>query len=387
MMMRIKCQQADTLAEGRTSQPNEALPSVLGHDPSINASTFGSRTPSPQKRRRKKPKVKSVARFPFRALLLRYFVAIAPYRAQSTLANEKRILNRISLIIDPDGALPDGYACAPKKIREAEVSRFIEKMKELGLKSSTQKKYLQYLNNFLVWCGNPIVGKMRQFRHVRFPSEVEDEIACLSDSELEALLSAACEIRGWDGTVCRLMVSVYPYTGLRPSELRTLRFEDVDLVNGEIRVSRPKGENTYGKHRTVPILEHIRPAVEEFIGAREEYLTDHGVKEHEALVPYCTTKRTVRCYTQAEWAKIKGVLEETSGVRFKLKDFRSTFCQQSIDKGAKLVSVSKILGHSNSMTTEKFYGRIKDKAACNDIQRAWKEAHAQSVSKCVVPLN
>jgi len=152
-------------------------------------------------------------------------------------------------------------------------------------------------------------------------------------------------------------------------------------------VSCPKGVNVYGKHRTVPILEHVRPALEEFIGAREEYLSSHGAKEHEALVPYYTSRGTVRCFVQAEWAKIKAVLEETSGVRFKLKDLRSTFCQQSIDNGAELTSVSKILGHSNSATTEKFYGRIKDKAACNDIQRAWKEAHAQTVTKCVVPSN
>jgi integrase len=267
------------------------------------------------------------------------------------------------------------------------VSRFIEEMKDLKLKPSTQKKYLQYLDNFLVWCGNPIIGKMRQFRHVHFPNEVEDEIACLSEAELGFLLSAAYEIEGWNGSICRLIVAVYPSTGLRPSELRTLRFEDVDLTNNEIRVSCPKGENAYGKHRTVPILEHVRLALEEFIGAREEYLSSHGAKEHELLVPYYTSRGTVRCFTQAEWAKIKAILEETSGVRFKLKDFRSTFCQHSIDNRAKLSSVSKILGHSSSQTTEKFYGRIRDKAACDDIQRAWKEAHAQTVTKCVVPPN
>ena len=104
-------------------------------------------------------------------------------------------------------------------------------------------------------------------------------------------------------------------------------------------------------------------------------------------VPYCTTRGTMRYYTQAEWAKVKAQLEENSGVRFKLKDFRSTFCQQSIDKGAKPSSVSKIMGHSNSVTTERFYGRIKDKAACDNMQRAWKGAHAQTVTKCVVPSN
>lgn len=158
-------------------------------------------------------------------------------------------------------------------------------------------------------------------------------------------------------------------------------------IRVQARVSRPKGQGLHGKHRTVPILEHVRPALEEFLYAREEYLREHGVKEHEVLVPYCTSRGTVRYFTQAEWSKLKGVLQEVSGVTFKLKDFRSTFCQQSIDRSAKLSSVSKILGHSSKMTTEKYYGRIKDKAACDDIQRAWKEAQALSVTKCVVPPN
>ncbi len=111
------------------------------------------------------------------------------------------------------------------------------------------------------------------------------------------------------------------------------------------------------------------------------------MSEHEALVPYRTNRGAVRCFTQGEWGKLKALLEEISGVKFKLKGFRSTFCQQAIDGGAKLASVSKIMGHSSSATTEKFYGRIKDKAACNDIQRAWKEAHARTVTRCVVPSN
>jgi integrase len=159
---------------------------------------------------------------------------------------------------------------------------------------------------------------------------------------------------------------------MRPSKLRTLRLEDVDLEDREIRVGRPKGENLYGKHSTVPILEHIRPPLEEFLSARGEYLSVHGVNEQGALVPYCAGKGTTRHYVQAEWAKVKALLEEKSQVLFRLKDLRSTFCQQFIDKGEKPSSVGKIMGHSNSVTTEKFHGSIKDKAACDDIQRAWK---------------
>ena len=385
--MRIKCQQADTLAEDRTPLPNGQLSSVRGHDACINASEFGQSTSKSRKIRRKRLRVKTLVRYPFRALLPKYFRAVAPYKAKSTLANEKRILRRIAEIIEPideEHPLPDGLHSSPKKIRKGEVDYFVSKMKELGLKSSTMKKYTQYLDNYLVWCGNPVIAKMRQLRYVHFPREVEDEIPSLTDEQLEALGFAALEIDGWKGSVARMMAAIYHTTGLRPSELRTQRLADVDTHTHDLRVSCPKGEQVYGKHRTVPVLEHVWPAFEAYLADRKEYLAAHGVEEHEALFPYCDTRGDVRYLSHNEWLKIKTKLERRSGVTFELRHLRSTFCQKSFDNGVMHNSVSKVMGHGSTATTERYYGRIRDKAACSDIRRAWKEAHAQSVTKCVM---
>lgn len=387
MMMRIKCKQADILAEDRTPLPNGQLSSVRGHDACINASKFGCSTSNNRRTPRKRLRVKTTVRFPFRTLLPKYIRAVAPYKAKSTLANERRILWRIADIIEPideEHPLPEGLHSSPKKIRKSEVDYFVSKMKELELKSSTMKKYTQYLENYLVWCGNPIISKMRQLRYVHFPREVEDEIPSLTDEQLEAIGFAALEIDGWKGSVARMMAAIYHTTGLRPSELRTQRLADVDTHSHELRVSRPKAEGLYGKHRTVPILEHVWPVFESYLAEREEYLASRGVEEHEALFPYCDTRGKVRYFSHNEWLKIKDKLEERSGVTFELRHLRSTFCQKSFDNGSKHNSVSKVMGHGSTATTERYYGRIRDKAACSDIRRAWKEAHAQSMTKCVM---
>jgi len=329
-----------------------------------------------------------MGRFPFRAFLPKYFEAVEPYKAKSTLANEKRILRRIAEIIepnDPKNPLPDGLRSSPKRIREAEVGRFISKMKEFEFKPSTMKKYIQYLDNYLVWCRNPVIARMKQLRYVRFPVEVEDEIPSLTDEELEAIGCASLEMEGWKGSVARAMAALYPTTGLRPSELRTQRYAEVDIHTHELKVSHPKGECVYGKHRTVPILEHVWPVLEAFLVERKEYLAAYGLEEHEALFPYCDSRRNVRYYAHNEWLKIKAEVESRSGVHFEVRHFRSTFCQKSIDSGGKYNAVSKVMGHGSTETTERFYGRIRDKAACSDIRRVWKEAHAQSETKCVIP--
>ena len=94
--------------EGRIPPPKGQLPPVRGHASCINASKSGKRSAVTPRRKRR---VKSMGRYPFRALLPKYFDAVAPYKAPSTLANEKRILRRVAEIIDPTEPMKLGMCC------------------------------------------------------------------------------------------------------------------------------------------------------------------------------------------------------------------------------------------------------------------------------------
>ena len=65
--------------------------------------------------------------------------------------------------------------------------------------------------------------------------------------------------------------------------------------------------------------------------------------------------------------KVKQELERISGVKFKLKDFRATFCQSYIDKGIRTDKVSQAMRHSSTKVTEAFYGRIRSEDAFKDF--------------------
>jgi integrase len=71
---------------------------------------------------------------------------------------------------------------------------------------------------------------------------------------------------------------------------------------------------------------------------------------------------------------MKHRLEEVTGLSFRLKDFRPTFTQMTLDKDPTLLSdVSKQLGHATSRTTELHYGRIRDRTAFRRLEEAWTE--------------
>jgi integrase/recombinase XerD len=164
---------------------------------------------------------------------------------------------------------------------------------------------------------------------------------------------------------------VYAYTGLRPKELRLAQIEDLDTVKWTIWVRHPKGEGKYGKQRTVPIPPQIRPHIQKYLLARAEQLKKYQIGYCEQLIPNFTKEGT-SYFSDGGFRKLKYPLEKEAGIRFKLKDFRSSYAQNLKDRGISIEVVSKALGHTSTKTTERFYARIRDASVFEEINRAWE---------------
>lgn len=150
------------------------------------------------------------------------------------------------------------------------------------------------------------------------------------DPEAEARLLAACPSR------LRAVVTVALHTGLRLGELLGLRWADVDLRSGLVRVerSRPGGEagTKSGKRRDVPLNAEARGALEAL-----------GRGEPEALVfgtgrgtPYTNLPRDWRAACAA--AKLRD---------FRFHDLRHAFASRLVENGTDLLTVAQLLGHAS----------------------------------------
>jgi integrase len=70
--------------------------------------------------------------------------------------------------------------------------------------------------------------------------------------------------------------------------------------------------------------------------------------------------------------RIKRKVEKSSGIKFRLKDFRSTFATQTARIDPNLIpDVSTALGHSSIMTTQRFYAQMDRESAGRRIEEAW----------------
>lgn len=270
-----------------------------------------------------------------------------------------------------------------------QIDAFIEMLwLERGLSEHTQKSYASDLKKFAIFCNhhdlndiaratsdhvrdyltfrmqegvNPrstqrMLSAMRAFylhlidTHQRSDNPISvlsnPKVAktlphALSEREVEALLSApnpevAIECRD------KCMLEVLYATGLRVSELISLRLDQVSLQQGVVRVTG-KGN----KERLVPFGEEALGWLEHYLkNARNALLT----RPSELVF---TSKRGQQMTRQTFWHRVK-YYAQLAGITQSLSPhtLRHAFATHLLNHGADLRVVQMLLGHSDLSTTQ-----------------------------------
>ena len=164
----------------------------------------------------------------------------------------------------------------------------------------------------------------------------------LTEEEVESLLNAPA-VSDPLGNRDRTMLEVLYATGLRVSELVNLRYAQVNLNQGVIRIMG-KGN----RERLIPLGEEAVRWLNEFAsGARGEILLE---RQTDYLFP---TRRGDRMTRQAFWHIIKRYARK-AGVARELSPhtLRHAFATHLLNHGADLRVVQMLLGHSDLSTTQ-----------------------------------
>jgi integrase/recombinase XerD len=164
----------------------------------------------------------------------------------------------------------------------------------------------------------------------------------LTEAEVEALLLAPL-VSDPLGNRDRTMLEVLYATGLRVTELVSLRVDQVNMTQGVLRVLG-KGN----RERLIPLGEEAVRWLSAFlVGARAEILLDRST---DYLFP---TRRGDRMTRQAFWHIIKRYARKAA-VDHDLSPhtLRHAFATHLLNHGADLRVVQMLLGHSDLSTTQ-----------------------------------
>jgi site-specific recombinase XerD len=195
----------------------------------------------------------------------------------------------------------------------------------------------------------------------------------LRTHEDRALLSADCSHHH------RIVVWLLRYTGVRVAEAQALTVADLDLTpEGEALTIR--GGKTPAATRTIPLLPQLLPLVHEhleFLRGRLSVTSDTpllATGRGTAMTPnylWRVVKRVAyeagvrpvpcTCATRRQDRHVRGCPRTMSGENrssISPHTLRRTFGSDLINRGLRLETVSKLLGHSSTTITERAYAQL-----------------------------
>lgn len=153
-------------------------------------------------------------------------------------------------------------------------------------------------------------------------------------------------------------------TGMRISELTALRWADVDIERRLIAVHRGRqGTTKSGKVRHVPILNTLMPLV------REMALHRDGAELVFPGEPGKDGKRLQRSLPGVRVPFKQAAARAGLAIALRFHDLRHTFASHWVLDGGDIFRLSKILGHSSVVITQKTYAHLAPEAWQQDYHR------------------
>ncbi|HPR91580.1 MAG TPA: tyrosine-type recombinase/integrase [Candidatus Paceibacterota bacterium] len=244
------------------------------------------------------------------------------------------------------------------------LNRVVLEGTEENLKKNTQTYYIIALRNLLKYLAKRDVPTVAADK-VELPRMPMREINLISSEELERLLDQprTDTLKGLrDKAILETLFS----TGLRVSELASLKKDSINLKTGEFSV---KGKGS--KIRVVFLSNRAKIALANYIAKRqdlEEYLfVSTGFNQSKTNVKALTTRSIERLvkYYAASAGITKDVVPHT---------LRHAFATDLLQNGADLRSVQMMLGHS-SITTTQIYTHLTDK----ELKETYRAFHGRKM--------
>lgn len=248
------------------------------------------------------------------------------------------------------------------KAGEEDLVRFIHHQSRAGLSPRSMARVISSLKSFyrfLVLDGilkkNPAVDLSSPKTWLALPK-------FLTVKEVESLLSQP-EEENVRGIRDKAMLELLYATGLRASELVSLKIKDLNMEDGFL-LCLGKG----GKERLVPIGESAVEAVRKY---RDEARPQLLKKTSEFLF---VTQRGGAFTRQGFWKLLKGYARK-AGLDLKISPhiLRHSFATHLLERGADLRSVQLMLGHSQ-ITTTQIYTHVSRKR----LRRVYDKFHPRA---------
>ena len=224
-----------------------------------------------------------------------------------------------------------------KNTKSEDIELFIKHLFQLGFKSTTINRKISSIKAFYVYLKKQKLIDTIPTEDIIVPKQEKNLPKSISEKEVETLLNS---INGSNNIELRdkAMMELLYATGVRVSELVSIKLNDIDFNRRVIRVIG-KGS----KERLVPFGEKAFIALNNYLALRENRIT----KE------IFLSNRGTGITRISFWNRVKFYLNRCGlSIEISPHTLRHAFATHILNRGADLRSVQMLLGHSDLSTTQ-----------------------------------
>ncbi len=228
--------------------------------------------------------------------------------------------------------------------------------RSVNRKVSTLKVFFRYLMREEIIETNPAEGVITPKVPKRLPVFVKEV-------EMDSLLDCVSFSEDFSGERDRLIIEMFYHTGMRLSELVSLKDNQIDFPNGIIKVLGKRN-----KERIVPVMQELKASILRYMTKR-----DHEFPESKGSFVFLTNKG-VPVYHKLVYRVVNKYLAEVSTITKRSPHvIRHSFATALLNRGADLNAIKELLGHSNLAATEVYTHNSYEK-----LNSIYKQAHPRA---------
>lgn len=257
------------------------------------------------------------------------------------------------------------------EVKDSDIDKFIAELAKSGISARSINRKISTLKTYFIFLISENYTDYNPVLIVDLPRYNSKLPEFLSISEIRILLKYCNQDTSPDGIRLNAMIHLLYASGIRVSELVSLKIIDITSGNdfSEIRKSfLIKGKGS--KERIVVINEQARDALNQYLQIRDKFVIKQNPKSKIYFFPSSSAQGHM---TRQNFALLLKRASLNSGLDPNIVSphvLRHSFASHLLENGADLRVIQELLGHSDISTTQ-IYTHVQT----NHLKKTLKEFH------------